>query len=934
MKVKVLDIYGYGKWINQRFDLDETLQMFYGENEAGKSTLQSFIKSILFGFPRRGANRNNYEPKQSEAYGGRILLEGTEYGSVWVERTSKGLKITDDEDQMLPERTLQNILGGLDEKLFDSFYSFNLQNLQELANVGSEQLNEFFLSIGTVGSDQFLKVARQLQKESDDLYRPRAMKRPLNQLLTDYKKSAQELEETKASVGQYNKLQEQYQKITKEIEQLDEQIQDLESKWLNNENLTTRYEAYLQYQGTKRALDQLVWTPMPEEALDTLNHHLKNNEHLKEETIQLEERLFQLQHQLEQLTRLNWANNHKHKRRQWIEETNQIKDVQNKIEMLQQRIEEQKTTMEQLARRGQFYEDKVENTKEYQKEVEKGLDLQARKKETDQAIESLEMEQQLVFNQRKEQQEHSAALRQQLVRLEHQKQIQEAQLEENTSFTHYTVGGGLVAFGLVLLVIGLIKSSGWLLLLFAALFIVAGGGHLLYIYQNHRQYLTDSMLEDIDRKVSDLHHEEEKYLENAQLLTQQLSEGDTLLEAYQQQLKEIHQKQAAWLESIGFYPTADPQMILTYQPVEQYFEAEDLLKELQKDLEQLEFEVIKWRENLVELLERFPGDDSKTRPLIRHVEEVEASLVKEVLAAERLEEKMSTSNQRLAQIKRQMDENDSVIHSLYNETKSANERIFRQKVADNQRIDELNRSLSLYEEQIKGYEEELKAIETKQALIAQRRSLEDQMNELKQTRSPLQSEQATLAVQIEQLERDGTYQEKIQALENKKSDIKAMIFEWGQKRIAMELINETLRGGIDNPLLEMNELADRIFETLSQGRYVKINLNKNGVKVRQFSDVLFEPHELSQGTLEQLYVALRLAFVMSARHMVKMPLIIDDAFVNFDETRRRAVYQLLKEMSVKQQILFFTFDPLAKEVLSDDKIIDLKVDQEPLEREG
>lgn len=934
MKIKVLDIYGYGKWVDQRFNLNDQLQVFYGENEAGKSTLQSFIKSILFGFPRRGANRNNYEPKNSQAYGGRLLLEDTKYGNIWVERTSKGLKITDEEDQLLPEKFLQEILGGLDEKLFDSFYSFNLQNLQELANVGSEQLNEFFLSIGTVGSDKFLQVARQLEKESDDLYRPRGMKRPLNQLLLDYEKSAKALKESQASVSKYNQLQEQHQSIVNQINQLDEQIQELETQWLNNENLTTRYEAYLEYQTTKRSLDQLVWTSLPNDALDTLNHHLKNNDHLKEETVQLEERLFQLQHQLEQLTRLNWAFNHKTQRRQWMDETERIKETQNRIEMLQQRIEEQKIAMEQLARRGQFYEDKVENTKEYQREVEKGIDLQVRKQEKDREIETLEMEQQLLFNQRKEQQEHSATLRQQLIRLEHQKQIQEAQVKENTTPLHYIVGGSMTVFGLILLAFYVIKSSGWGLLAFALIFILAGVGHLIYMYQSHRQYINDQTLETIIQKVSDLHHEEKTYIENTQELTKQLSECETLLETYHQDLKEIHQQQALWLEQIGFYPTADPQMILAYQPVEQYFEAQSLLEKLREELEQLEFEIIKWRENLKELLERFPGDDSKARPLIRHVEEVEASLVKEIVAAERLEEQMSVTNQRLAQINRQMNENNEAIQTLYKVANSSNEQTFRQKVADNQKIEELNQSLALYESQIQGYEDELEAIETKQSLVTQRSLLEDQLKDLKATRSPLQRDQATLAVQIQQMEQDGTYQDKIQALENKKSDIKGLIFEWGQKRIAMSLINETLRGGIDNPLPEMNEIADRIFETLSQGRYVKINLNKHGVKVRQFSDVLFEPHELSQGTLEQLYVALRMAFVISASHMVKMPLIIDDAFVNFDETRRGAMYQLLKEMSTKQQILFFTFDPLAQEILYSDTIIDLKVEQEPLEKEG
>ena len=81
--------------------------------------------------------------------------------------------------------------------------------------------------------------------------------------------------------------------------------------------------------------------------------------------------------------------------------------------------------------------------------------------------------------------------------------------------------------------------------------------------------------------------------------------------------------------------------------------------------------------------------------------------------------------------------------------------------------------------------------------------------------------------------------------------------------------------------------------------------------MRQFSDIYFEPHELSQGTLEQLYVALRIAFIENVRTMVKMPILIDDAFVNFDEYRKASMYQVLGQISERIQVLFFTFDQQA-----------------------
>ncbi|HZH58379.1 MAG TPA: AAA family ATPase, partial [Metabacillus sp.] len=54
MKIEELQIYGYGKFENRHIILGKSnFSVIYGENEAGKSTIMSFIHSILFGFPSK-----------------------------------------------------------------------------------------------------------------------------------------------------------------------------------------------------------------------------------------------------------------------------------------------------------------------------------------------------------------------------------------------------------------------------------------------------------------------------------------------------------------------------------------------------------------------------------------------------------------------------------------------------------------------------------------------------------------------------------------------------------------------------------------------------------------------------------------------------------------------------------------------------------------
>lgn len=70
MKILSLHIDGFGKLHDQDISFQDGMNVVYGKNEAGKSTLHTFIKGMLFGLERqRGrAARNDtysrYEPWQ------------------------------------------------------------------------------------------------------------------------------------------------------------------------------------------------------------------------------------------------------------------------------------------------------------------------------------------------------------------------------------------------------------------------------------------------------------------------------------------------------------------------------------------------------------------------------------------------------------------------------------------------------------------------------------------------------------------------------------------------------------------------------------------------------------------------------------------------------------------------------------------------------
>ncbi|MFB8733819.1 ATP-binding protein [Bacillus sp. SL00103] len=58
MKIRSLHIAHFGKFSNRTFHFsDDGFQLVYGLNESGKTTLKTFIESMLFGFPKTRCTR-------------------------------------------------------------------------------------------------------------------------------------------------------------------------------------------------------------------------------------------------------------------------------------------------------------------------------------------------------------------------------------------------------------------------------------------------------------------------------------------------------------------------------------------------------------------------------------------------------------------------------------------------------------------------------------------------------------------------------------------------------------------------------------------------------------------------------------------------------------------------------------------------------------
>lgn len=190
-------------------------------------------------------------------------------------------------------------------------------------------------------------------------------------------------------------------------------------------------------------------------------------------------------------------------------------------------------------------------------------------------------------------------------------------------------------------------------------------------------------------------------------------------------------------------------------------------------------------------------------------------------------------------------------------------------------------------------EEELQdEVFTKAQLESRRKEVRDQLVSL-QTKAELLEEDE----QVEDLQMEADF-ERFEAQEAMK--------DWATQVYAAKWILKQLDEKVPTKVPLIVEEASRIFSRLTRGQYTKIHLSDTQAKVQQENGQWMEAFYLSKGALDQLYIAIRFAFIFQLAKKMKIPVLIDDGFVNFDRERLSIMIELMEELSRVTQVFYFT----------------------------
>lgn len=136
MRLRELNIKNFGQFHNQKLSLGDGINVIYGENESGKSTVHSFIRSMLFDMKRQRGRAartdvySQYEPRENPSYyagtlcmesgGKRFRLERSFYKE---DARSELVCETDGERLSVENGDLKMLLGGIGRSVYDNTIS-------------------------------------------------------------------------------------------------------------------------------------------------------------------------------------------------------------------------------------------------------------------------------------------------------------------------------------------------------------------------------------------------------------------------------------------------------------------------------------------------------------------------------------------------------------------------------------------------------------------------------------------------------------------------------------------------------------------------------------------------------------------------------------------------------------------------------------------
>ena len=243
MIFKELGLLNFGKFEDKKIELQDGINLIYGVNEGGKSTITYFIDGIFYGFSRDSLARKvrdelfeKSRPWTSNLYRGYIILNDGEEDyrisrdfdkdEVSILNLSTGEDLSNDERNFLYSRIPQPgvIFFELNRKIYKSSFYLG-QRLSQLESDASDELKTRINNF-SISEDENLDLNKVIEKMEEDLYNLGTKRRKSSEIGRFY----DELEKISKDKANFISLKETYKNSIEDYKLSKEKLKNLEYK--------------------------------------------------------------------------------------------------------------------------------------------------------------------------------------------------------------------------------------------------------------------------------------------------------------------------------------------------------------------------------------------------------------------------------------------------------------------------------------------------------------------------------------------------------------------------------------------------------------------------------------------------------------------------------------------------------------------------------
>ena len=262
MKIRDIRIDGFGRFSDAKFGpLERPVTVFFGPNEAGKSTLLEFVRRMLFGFPRKSGRVNPFPALRGGRYGGRIAIEGLDGRMFDLHRTKGGsfrgdVVLTSASGQPLSGNELTALLGNHSRDVFEQVFAFTLEDLYSDDLLNDENVNSQIYSAG-MGVTLLPSAFKSIESDRTDIF----LRGGSSQRVYEVHSKIEELDETlqrvRDNAARYGELTGCRRQVESELKILAVRQQEIQSRYNHQVMLQNAWGGWIDLNSAEEDLADL-----------------------------------------------------------------------------------------------------------------------------------------------------------------------------------------------------------------------------------------------------------------------------------------------------------------------------------------------------------------------------------------------------------------------------------------------------------------------------------------------------------------------------------------------------------------------------------------------------------------------------------------------------------------------------------------------------